>query len=120
NGNSNAHGVELHTPQPHIAVEPVSTTVSVLSALQKYQVIPAIVESLVSPLPHGPDADEQPDPDYTEKAARTLLTYLEVGGMLTQEEKEQLQKVVTNDRTKSAWGLDDEAWKMLQHSTKTD
>lgn len=77
-------GTQIHKPQ-HIAIEPVSTTVPVLHALRKYQVIPALVESLVSPLPHGPNADEESDPDYTEKAARTLLTYLEVSRSVSHE-----------------------------------
>lgn len=109
----NEQAPEIHRPQ-HIAVEPVSTTAPVLTALQKYQIIPVLVESLVSPLPHGPNADEEPDTDYTEKAARTLLTYLEVGGILSRDDKERLQKIVADENTKTAWGLDDDAWKLLQ------
>ncbi|KIJ29529.1 hypothetical protein M422DRAFT_188272 [Sphaerobolus stellatus SS14] len=75
--NSKQDGLRIHNLQDK-GVKPVSTTASVLSALQKYQVIPIIVESLVSPLSHCSGADKQPDPGYTEKAAKTLITYLEV------------------------------------------
>lgn len=68
---------DVHIHQPHIAIEPMSTTLPVRTALQKYHVIPVLVDSLISPLPHGPDADQDADPDYAEKAARTLITYLE-------------------------------------------
>lgn len=74
---SSNHDATVHLPQ-HVAVEPTSTTDLARAALQRYQVIPVLVDSLTSPLPHGPDADQEIDSDYTEKAARTLVTYLEV------------------------------------------
>lgn len=35
------------------------------------------MDSLITPLPHGPNADEEVDVDYAEKAARALLMFIE-------------------------------------------
>lgn len=57
---------------------PTSTSAATVAALRKHQVISTLIQSLVSPVPFGPNADQDSDDDYAEKAARAVSTYLEV------------------------------------------
>ncbi|KAF8529280.1 nucleotide exchange factors-like protein [Hysterangium stoloniferum] len=97
-------------------VGPTSTTRDTLAALKKYNVVSTLVESLASPLLHGPNADQEGDADYEEKAARALVTYIEVGGELNNSEKRSLRPCLEESNKKTAWGLDDDAWGILKRT----
>ncbi|KAF8586410.1 nucleotide exchange factors-like protein [Ramaria rubella] len=96
-------------------VDPTSTSSLALEALRTHGIVSALVESLTSPVPHGPDADSEIDEDYMEKAARAMFTFLEVGGELTSSEKSQLLVSMTGGKaTQDAWDLDDNEWDLLK------
>lgn len=42
-----------------------------------------------------------------------------MGGTLSQTDKESLKKVTKDENTKTAWGLDDDAWKTLQRDVQS-
>ena len=58
-------------------LDPMSTSLLALEALRSHRIIPVLISSLTIPLPHGPNADEDVDVDYAEKAARALFTFIE-------------------------------------------
>jgi hsp70-interacting protein len=60
-----------------LGLDPTSTSPLALEALRTHDIIPALIDSLTAPLPYGPDADEEVDVDYAEKAARALITFIE-------------------------------------------
>lgn len=97
-------------------VGPTSTTRDTLAALKKYSIASTLVESLTSPLCYGPNADQEGDADYEEKAARALVTYIEVGGELNDSEKKCIRPCLENSNKETAWGLDDNAWDTLKRT----
>lgn len=95
---------------------PTATSAATVSALRKHQVITTLIHSLVSPVPFGPNADQHFDEDYAEKAAVTLATYLEAGGVLTDDEKADLKAFINDRPTKSSIQLDKEVWERIKQS----
>ena len=95
-------------------------------ALRSYRIVEELISSVVSPLPTGPDGDEdQGDADYQEKAVRTLLTYAELQKGAGLENLESGMKgLVDLGRAKSKvsgnapWGLAQEEWQILQQLVK--
>lgn len=58
-------------------VDATSTSPLALEASRTHRIISFLIDSLTTPIPHGPDADEELDIDYAEKATRALITFLE-------------------------------------------
>ncbi|GJJ07717.1 hypothetical protein Clacol_001922 [Clathrus columnatus] len=108
------HGV----PSYDIKSLPTSTSAATVTALRKHQIIPTLIQSLASPVPFGPNADQYFDEDYAEKAARAIATYLEAGGTLTEDdnEKSDLKKFINDARNKSSIELESEAWEILENN----
>ncbi|KAH9943906.1 nucleotide exchange factors-like protein [Amylocystis lapponica] len=53
-----------------------STSPATLNALQEHGLLDALVSSLASPTPYGPDGESEGDPDFEEKIVRSLHTYV--------------------------------------------
>ncbi|KAF8511860.1 armadillo-type protein [Gautieria morchelliformis] len=100
-------------------LDPTSTSPLAREALRTHDIIPVLIDSLTAPLPYGPDADEEVDVDYAEKAARALITFIEaVGGELSSPGKSQLNATMQEggSPTRITWGLSDDEWQALMRN----
>lgn len=59
-------------PNSHASMTAESTETSAITseALQRHGILDVAVKTLVSPIPHGQDGDQEGDVDYEEKAVR--------------------------------------------------
>ncbi|KDQ16580.1 hypothetical protein BOTBODRAFT_107021 [Botryobasidium botryosum FD-172 SS1] len=102
--------VNLSAPFPSDAASPLPTSTSKTTrdALASSGIFRTLLTSLVSPTPHGPDGDDvELDVDYSEKALRTVVTYLQAGGPVGSDEKKLLEELVEVVRKKLASGSDE-------------
>ena len=69
--NSNSGSAPVH-PNSHASMtaESAETSSATQAALQKYGILDALVNSLMTPVPHGDDGDIVEDSDYNEKVIR--------------------------------------------------
>lgn len=102
---------------PPVAVPPLpiglastSTSVPTLLALKKYGIIRLLVDFLANMHPDTTSVDS----DFAEKAARALVTFVQVGGDLEEPEKRILEPCLHNATTRALWGLNQSSWGSLK------
>ena len=101
-------------PSPYVA-KLTSTSELAQAAMRKENVLGTVIESLGSPEPRGADGDQVDlDMDYAEKALRIVLTFLDNGGTLLEEEKGTLKEVLKDEGKREDWGLSRGEWDTLK------
>ncbi|EPQ55957.1 Fes1-domain-containing protein [Gloeophyllum trabeum ATCC 11539] len=118
----------LHTPDtPSAPVHPnshaalqadpsaLNTSPPTLTALRSKALLPALINALVSPVPHGEDGENEGDADFEEKVVRLLTTYvMSCGGGFEEEEKKKLRKYLEREgRDGERWGLGEDELRVL-------
>ena len=88
-------------------------------AISSSGTITSLLNSLISPEPHGPDgSDVESDVDYEEKAVKTLLGFVQLGAAkLGSEEKKSLAAVMRKfgkNNGLERWSLTEAEWKELE------
>jgi hypothetical protein len=81
-------------------------------AMPKYAIPTSLVDALV-----GDNSGKQTagtDEDFEEKAARTLMTYLEVGGRLQPETSQKIKRRIEGQEHDGEWGLTAAEWTELR------
>jgi len=78
-GSETSNSATVH-PNSHASMlsDPASMSTSGLTqlALEQHGIVQTLVQSLVSPLPFGPDGESEHDAEYEEKVMHVLHTYL--------------------------------------------
>ncbi|TCD67742.1 hsp70 nucleotide exchange factor fes1 [Steccherinum ochraceum] len=104
----NSHASMLSNPSSF------STSELTQAALEQRGILSALVGSLVSPIPYGPDGESEGDPELEEKVVNVLHTYvLSCHGQLSPDQKKSLARFIEEQSTKAgddgklaeAWGL---------------
>ncbi|THH28769.1 hypothetical protein EUX98_g5422 [Antrodiella citrinella] len=96
--------------------DPASFSTSELTqrALRERGLLSTLIQSLVSPLPYGPDGESEGDPDFEEKIMSVIHTYvLSCHGQIPAEKKNVLAKWIADQSAKAGgdakvaeqWGL---------------
>lgn len=104
-------------PNSHSSMTTESTFTSGITskALQKHGAIDVVLKTLVNPVPHGLDGDQEGDIDYEEKAVRFLFTYLvPVTGRLEAGQKLELKSWIAQHKGESHWDLEEEELQQLE------
>jgi len=94
------------------------------AALSYHNIISTLIDSIVSPAPLEAGGDRRSDPDYEEKALRTIVTYLQGESVDTEADrtlKGNLSKILAQESTERGknWGLDEGDWTILRQHANT-
>lgn len=112
----NSHASMLSDPSS------VSTTELTQHALEQRGLLQTLVQSLVSPVPFGPDGEIEHDPDYEELIIHVLHTYLVTcRGQLPPNDRTDLAKFLNQQTGSSSqlaekWNLDTEQVESLKRA----
>jgi hypothetical protein len=83
----------IHTtlPAPLPSENETSTNGEASKNMAKYGILLTILKSLVLPIPHGPNGEENaPDADYEEKCIEVVMEYARLGVVPMSEEEQTL------------------------------
>jgi hypothetical protein len=81
-----------------------TTTDLAIHAMEKHNITSTLVNAVAS---------SESDEDLAEKAARTILSFLEAGGRLNAEGATQLRDRMKGQKGSNRWGLTREEWDSL-------
>ncbi|KAF5373760.1 hypothetical protein D9758_000937 [Tetrapyrgos nigripes] len=97
---ANSHAVHLTNP------ERAGTSSLALEAMKKHDILPAIIEGLINPLPYGEDGDiVEPDPEFEEKGVGLLRTYaVNCNCEFSPEQKQALRGWIEKEQDKDGSG----------------
>lgn len=92
-------------------------------AISSSGTITSLLNSLITPVPYGPDgSDVESDVDYEEKAVKTLLAFVQLdAAKLSSEEKRSLAAVLKKFGKKNGlerWSLTEAEWKELESASR--
>ncbi|KZT68029.1 nucleotide exchange factors-like protein [Daedalea quercina L-15889] len=92
----------------------ISTSPMALKALEEHGILQSLISAVTSPVPHGPDGEEEGDADFDEKVIRSLHTYVtSCDGRFSEQQKQALRVHVKSETGKAGsepklaekWGL---------------
>ncbi|OCH92567.1 nucleotide exchange factors-like protein [Obba rivulosa] len=104
----NSHASMLSDPSSFV------TSPATAKAFEAHGIADAMISSLTSPTPHGPDGEQEGDADFEEKAIRSLHTYLtSCQGRLPENQKRELRQFIQDQAAKEGgdekladrWGM---------------
>ncbi|KLO18653.1 nucleotide exchange factors-like protein [Schizopora paradoxa] len=105
-------------PNSHasMTVESTDTSTITAEAVKMHGIADVVVNSLVNPVPHGEDGDQEGDLDYEEKAVRFIFTYLiSASGHLDADRKLELASWTQRSRQEGKhWDLGEEELNLLE------
>ncbi|KAG8970214.1 hsp70 nucleotide exchange factor fes1 [Tulasnella sp. 419] len=98
---------------------PFQTSDLAFRAMTSHRLVDALLSSIISPVPFGPDAEHDgPDVDYEEKVLRAIVNYVNVGTP-AKEVKDDINKLLEigwETKRGDSWNLDQEDWQVLKNT----
>lgn len=86
-------------------------------------IVKHLLQSLISPVPHGPDGDAEKDLDFEEKSVKVIHAFIKTGVVpLELDERELLAKALSKVGKVQAlerWSLTDDEWNDLEKAAKS-
>lgn len=115
--------VHTNLPAPIPEIGETETDGLASRAIASSGILKDILHSLLSPVPHGPDGDAEPDLDFEEKSVKIILAFVGLGVVpLEREDRELLAKglgKVGKAQALERWSLTSGEWDALEKASNS-